>query len=118
VFLTPGAHPDGSLFATVAYVGRTVQVWDAAGRPITVLEPHAGAIESVAFAPDNRTIAIAGFNNNLSVWDAREGRKLRDMPWHNSGVLAVAMAPNGQTLASADGDGWVKLWDLTDGVGR
>jgi WD40 repeat protein len=70
----------------------------------------------VAFSPDGRTLAAGVETLGLiRLWDAADGRAIRDLQGHASGVLDLSFAPDGRTLASASQDRTVKLWHLATG---
>jgi HEAT repeats len=111
---------DGGLFAVKS--SGAVSVWDTITGKKTVVSGHSeGAIiTSLVFVSPDR-LAIGTDKGDLALWNARTGKKLRDLPWHCREVQALAVSPDGKTLASADGGywdgagdpgGWVKLWAL------
>ena len=59
--------PDGKLLA--AAVGKDIQLWDpAAGTLLTTLSGHTDSILKLAFSPDQKSIASAGLDNQLFLW--------------------------------------------------
>ena len=76
------------------------------------------AFNGVALSPNGRTLAGAGADGIVRLWDARTRRAL-DTPLrsHANGVTGVAFSPDGRTLASAERlpapstRGQVRLWD-------
>lgn len=72
-------------------------------------------IEDVAFTPDGKRV-IAGMGDDpLSVFDARTGRKLREVGKSNSGrsITEFAVSPDGKWVASCGRD--VVLWEIETG---
>jgi WD40 repeat protein len=75
-----------------------------------ILVGHTGPIQSVAFAPDGRTLASASLDQTVQQWEVSTGR-MRAMPLlHGTLVYCVAFAPDGQILATGGQDSALRLW--------
>jgi hypothetical protein len=94
---------------------RPVPVPRLLGPPLT----GTGSAWSVVFAPDGRTLASAGTDGLVRLWEVTDRtsshRLGRPLSGHTGPVLEVVFSPDGRTLASAGNtDGTVRLWDVTD----
>jgi WD40 repeat protein len=67
----------------------------------------------VAFSPDGKTLASAGDDQTIRLWETATGKEIRRLTGHQSGISSVAFSPDGKRLASACADGTLLVWDLS-----
>ena len=112
--------PDGSGLAIAN--GNIIRIRDVGtGRFVQTLRGEA-SFASVAIAPDGLSLAGAGSDSLLLLWDLPQGDihyQLEDDQGKNgrpAGLIwQVAFSPDGSLLASAGGDGTLRLWNSSSG---
>ena len=87
----------------------------AVARMGTVRFRHAGAVRSIAYSPDGKTIASAGDDKVVRIWDAESGKELRVLKGHKDTIHQVAFSPEGKRILSTSSDRTARLWDPMTG---
>ena len=101
-------------------VSGIVRVYDAANalttKPIAAFTAHKDAIYAIAFSPDAKILATAGYDRTIKLWDAaKTDVPIRILTDHSDAVYALAFHPDGKLLASGAADRAVKVWDVASG---
>jgi WD40 repeat protein len=109
---------DGQLLATCygGWLGEhpsDVLVWDAStGKPLHTLRGHERSVFNVAFSPDSRLLASAGYDKTLRLWDLTHPENAAEVLTNGETVLNAAFSPNGSLLAATYAQGAVRIWDV------
>jgi WD40 repeat protein len=84
-------------------------------QPPTELKGHTALVYHLAFSPDGKLLATAGFDNVVKLWEWPSGKEVRTLSGHTGPVYCVAFHPNGTMLASGSLDKTIRLWNVADG---
>jgi WD40 repeat protein len=87
--------------------------------PVCCIDPDGGAVFSVSWHPDGRSIAVATRSDHTRVYDI-SGERPREQVAVKSGtwitwVLAVAFCPDGTRLATGSDDKSARVWSAPGG---
>src|SRR5215813_2959768 len=75
---------------------------------------HAAIVYCLAFRPDGKTLASAGSDGVVKIWDTQTGQGLRAWRGHEGAVTGLAFRGDGKlVLAALDQE--VKVWDGATG---
>jgi len=112
-------HPSGRFVASAGLDKKTVSFWSmSSGEDLGLLSGHTGSIESVAFSPDGKTLAIADQDKTVRLWDVATRKERMTLVGHEDAVLWVAFSPDGSLVVSSSTDETVRLWDAAAGTPR
>lgn len=75
---------------------------------------HSGGTHWIAFSPDGKLLASAGYDKSIKLWDAAKAKNITTLTGHTADVVTVAFSPDGKLLASSGRDYSLRLWDVAN----
>jgi WD40 repeat protein/serine/threonine protein kinase len=81
----------------------------------TILHGHTNAVRTVAYSPDGQSIASAGRDNQIILWDTESRREIRTLVGHQDWINNLVFDSSGSTLYSTSSDGTLRVWDIDAG---
>jgi WD40 repeat protein len=77
---------------------------------IALFPAHNEIVRAAAFSPDGATLATAGREGRVKLWDLRTGRLTLVLKGHTATVTSLEFSPDGRTLYSSSWDGTTRIW--------
>jgi WD40 repeat protein len=105
--------PDGTAFVTGGVDGR-IYMWSVAGgKKIDTFPHHSDTVCVIAFSPDSRLVATAGYDRIIKVSN-RSFRNNRYRLISHQAIPTTLTFLSEQRLLSTDREGTLLVWDITD----
>lgn len=110
--------PDGSRLAVAGY--HEVLLIDTGSLELTSrLLGESPRIESVAFSPDGRSLAVSGGAparfGEIQVWNVTDGRQTQGLRRTTDSLFGISWSPDGTRVATGGADKSVRVTRISDG---
>lgn len=92
-----------------------LEYWKAGHREVKTFRGHSQGVWTVALAPDSLTLASAGADRLVRIWDVETGRLLRSLRGHTHDIRQILFTADGQSVISGSEDRTIRIWDLKTG---
>jgi WD40 repeat protein len=114
-FLAAAFGPGGGLRAA-AGEGRTIELWDVAGKSVHTWDGESQYLDTARFSNDGRTLVTVGRDDAVKAWNADTGQAT-PLGARTGNSDSLALSADGQLVAteSADDLKKVELWDVATG---
>lgn len=119
---------DSRLLAVVWEDAHAIHLFETlSGQEIRQVRIHPAEIGSLAFAPDNRTLAVGDKDpldgvtvpeHSINLWDSLTGKQIQHLRGHQGAIHTLIFCPDGASLLSGSDDRTVLCWDTTDVIHR
>jgi dipeptidyl aminopeptidase/acylaminoacyl peptidase len=103
--------PDGTVVVSWKYLYDT-----ATGKRLRTFGRPDDDVRALAFSPDGKTLALAGKDGPIRLWDVATARQVRHFGTQE--VYSLVYSPDGKTLAASVAGRTVVLWDPATGSAR
>ncbi|MCY2966277.1 MAG: WD40 repeat domain-containing protein [Planctomycetota bacterium] len=108
-----GFSPDGQSLVSAGMGEFRVWLWSVRDG-LELLGEHGLWIWWVVFSPDGKTIASAGADHEIKLWDVATRTMRVKLEGFGAERYSVCFSPDGRTIASGGGDD-VKVWEVATG---
>jgi len=82
---------------------------------VDTLRGHAGSVRAASFSPDGQRFATVSDKNQVLIWDANNGRRLKELPNLKEKPAAVAWSRDSMRVAVETWSGKAYVWDIDGG---
>jgi WD40 repeat protein len=89
-------------------------LWDIAHRQPATMRHERGEVFHASFSRDGRTLATAGEDCTVRLWDVATRKEIGILRGHTDDVNWVSFSANGKRLATASDDHTLRVWDFAD----
>lgn len=103
--------PDGRRLAASSESDGSVRIWDLETKNMITSSKGPNSAMDLAFSPDGASLAEAGDDGLLLLWNLSTDAPPRRIATQQSTIWQVVFSPDGKILATAGLDETVRFWD-------
>ncbi len=108
-------HRDGRRVALGSFEWIVIDDLGDEEPPVFLESRQRGWLYALAFSPDGRYLASAGWGSTIHLWDTETKRLVQRLDDHRGFVRDLEFSPDGHHLASVGEDRSVRLWHVETG---
>ena len=101
-------------FASASMDG-TCALFNFSGKKLASLVGHVGRLAKVKYHPSGTSIATAGYDKTIRLWDANTSQEIFCQEAHSRPSYDCAFNGDGSLLFSTGLDSYARMWDLRSG---
>lgn len=79
---------------------------------------HTDSVTTLSISPDGKTLASAGLDSSIWLWDLGSARPIKKMEGHTGAVTSLSFSAESSVLVSGGLDGTVRCWDVKSAGGE
>jgi serine/threonine protein kinase/WD40 repeat protein len=102
--------PGDSMLA-VARPANGVEIWDVASGALRQTLPTETSVWSVAFSPDGRRLATAGWSEEPLVWTLGTNAPPEKIAGHSRNAWSAIFSPDGASIVTTSSDQTIRFWN-------
>jgi len=111
---SPAISSDDRLVAVFSFCGRVSVGNVVTARPFETFD-QSGQLSHIAFNPSGRRLALASWDNTVTVLDVATAKPILELVGHTRGVEGVAYGPSDRYIATTSIDDTMRLWNASTG---
>jgi WD40 repeat protein len=101
-------------FASAGVDGKVI-VWELPAEKMAHTLTSPAAVRALALTPDGKTVASAGDDAAVQLWDVATGKAGPKLEGSKDWLLSLAFSAEGKTVAAGGYDGKLRLWQVSSG---
>src|SRR5206468_2222416 len=86
------------------------------GNEVRRLVGHRETVNRMTFSPDGKTLASAGHDQAVRLWDLATGKEKLHADEPSGRAIAAHFTPDGKHVVVGTKDHWLRVWDAETGA--